>query len=172
MAASLVLAGNSLLAHPVLWLIFAVVIVQASLDSLQRPSLDALLPMQRACIASVQGQYGEALGLYERHLADAQRQGLVRLTGNYLADMAWCRWHLGDRAGAERDAEAAAAAIDTSMHMDDQATAHGRLGMMFKLLDDEPSAARHAARGRECWAEHRKYQAIVVKAVDAAALTL
>lgn len=135
-------------------------------------SLDALLPMQRACIASVQGQYGEALALYERHLADAQRQGLARLAGNYLADMAWCRWHLGDWAGAERDARAAAAAIDMAMHMDDQATAHGRLGMVFKLLDDEASAIQHAARGRECWTEHRKYQAMVVQAMDAAALTL
>jgi MFS family permease len=44
MAGSLLLAGNSILAHPVLWLIFAIVIVQASFDSLQRPSLDALLP--------------------------------------------------------------------------------------------------------------------------------
>jgi tetratricopeptide (TPR) repeat protein len=135
-------------------------------------SLDALLPMQRACIASVQGQYGEALGLYEKHLAEAQKQGLARLTGNFLADMAWCRWHLGDRLGAERDAQAADAAIDTSMHMDDRATAHGRLDMMFKLLGDETSAARHAVQGRECWAEHRKCQAMVVQALEAAALTI
>src|SRR6202140_3208349 len=44
MAGSLVLAGNSVLNHPTLWLIFAIVIVQASVDALQRPSLGALLP--------------------------------------------------------------------------------------------------------------------------------
>ena len=44
MAGSLLLAGNSLLAHPALWLVFGIVILQASFDALQRPSLDALLP--------------------------------------------------------------------------------------------------------------------------------
>ena len=44
MVGSLMLAGNSLLAHPVLWLIFAIVTLQGSFDALQRPSLDALLP--------------------------------------------------------------------------------------------------------------------------------
>jgi hypothetical protein len=135
-------------------------------------SLDALLPMQRAGIASIQGHYGEALSLYEKHLADAQRQGLDRLTSNYLADMAWCRWHLGDRAGALRDSRAAAAAIDPSMHMDDRATAHGRLALLFKLLDDEALALQHGASGRDYWAEHRKYQAAVLRALDAASLSL
>jgi MFS family permease len=44
MAGSLVLAGNSLLAHPLMWLIFAVAALQGAFDALQRPSLDALLP--------------------------------------------------------------------------------------------------------------------------------
>lgn len=135
-------------------------------------SLDALLPMQRACIASVQGQYGDALALYERHLAGAQKQGLARLTGNYLADMAWCRWHLGDRNGARRDGEAAAASIDSSMHVDDQATAHGRLGMLFRLLDDEALATQHDRRGQECWAMHQAYQAQVVQLLEAADLVV
>lgn len=134
-------------------------------------SLNALLPMQRACIASIQGQYADALGLYQRYLADAQRQGLDRLTSNYVADMAWCRWHLGDRAGALRDAQTAAAAIDASMHLDDRATAHGRLGLLFRLFDEEAAAAHHSAQGRDCWAEHRKHQAMVLQAMEAAALT-
>jgi tetratricopeptide (TPR) repeat protein len=133
-------------------------------------SLHALLPMQRACIASVQGQHAEALALYEKHLADAQKQGLDRLTSNYLADMAWCRWHLGDRAGASSDARAAADAIDASMHIDDQATAHGRLGQLFKLLGEEEAALHHGARGRDCWAEHRLVQEKVAGLLDAAQL--
>ena len=43
-AASLVLVGNALLPHPHLWVLFAVSVVQATLDGLQRPSLDALTP--------------------------------------------------------------------------------------------------------------------------------
>ena len=44
MVGSLLLAGNSALAHPMLWLIFGVVLLSASLDAMQRPSLDALIP--------------------------------------------------------------------------------------------------------------------------------
>lgn len=44
MGGSLLMAGNSVLLHPALWLIFAVALVWGSLDALQRPSLDALLP--------------------------------------------------------------------------------------------------------------------------------
>ena len=44
MAGSLLLCGNSLLAHPLMWLIFALAALQGAFDALQRPSLDALLP--------------------------------------------------------------------------------------------------------------------------------
>src|ERR1700674_4435863 len=44
MVGSLLLAGNSLLPHPLLWLIFAVAALQGSFDALQQPSLNALLP--------------------------------------------------------------------------------------------------------------------------------
>jgi tetratricopeptide (TPR) repeat protein len=133
-------------------------------------SLDAFVPMQRAAIASVQGQYGQALALYEKHMADAQKQGLGRWTSNYLADMAWCRWHLGDSAGARRDASAAAAGIDDAMHLDDRAVAHGRLGSLFKLLGDEDAALKHAAEGRECWAAHHKFQCHVLDLLEKAQL--
>jgi hypothetical protein len=133
-------------------------------------SLDALMPMQRACIASVQGQYGDALALYEKHLEDARQQGLARLTGNYLADMAWCRWHLGDRTGARRDGHAAAQAIDASMHVDDQATTHARLGLLFGLLGEDALRTEHAARAQECWSRHRRHQDEMLRAFEAAQL--
>jgi MFS family permease len=41
---SLLMAGNSVLARPQLWLIFAVALLWGSLDAVQRPSLDAMLP--------------------------------------------------------------------------------------------------------------------------------
>jgi MFS family permease len=70
MVGSLLLTGNSLLAHPVLWLIFAIVVLQASFDALQRPSLDALLPRlvdrdelpAAAALGSVRGTLGMIAG--------------------------------------------------------------------------------------------------------------
>jgi MFS family permease len=70
MAGSLLLAGNSLLTHPALWLIFAIVIGQASIDSLQRPSLGAMLPRlvdrdelpAAAALGNVRGTLGMIAG--------------------------------------------------------------------------------------------------------------
>jgi MFS family permease len=43
MVCTLLLAGNSLLAHPLLWVVFVIAGLQAAGDALQRPSLDAML---------------------------------------------------------------------------------------------------------------------------------
>ena len=43
-AASMVLVANALLPHPQLWLLFVMSVLLATLDGLQRPSLDALTP--------------------------------------------------------------------------------------------------------------------------------
>jgi MFS family permease len=44
MIGSLLMAANSWLSNPTLWLIFGVALLWGSLDALQRPSLDAMLP--------------------------------------------------------------------------------------------------------------------------------
>jgi MFS family permease len=70
MAGSLLLAGNSLLAHPALWVIFAIATLQGSFDALQRPSLDALLPRlvdrdelpAAAALGNVRGTVGMIAG--------------------------------------------------------------------------------------------------------------
>ena len=70
MVGSLVLAGNSLLAQPLMWLIFAVAALQGAFDALQRPSLDALLPRlvdrqelkAAAALGSLRGTVGMIAG--------------------------------------------------------------------------------------------------------------
>ena len=44
MGCSLILAGNAMLPHPQLWILFAIAIVWGVLDAVQRPSLSAMLP--------------------------------------------------------------------------------------------------------------------------------
>ncbi len=133
-------------------------------------SLDALVPMQQATIALIQGRHAEALDLYQRHFDDACRQGMSRLSARYLADMAWCRWHLGDAHGAARDAAQAAERIDAAMQPDDKAVAHARLAALYRLLGDEAAAAHHASVGRDDWGVHRHAQAAIVAALEAAHL--
>lgn len=70
MACSLILAGNSALPNPQVWVLFAVTVVWGSLDAVQRPSLDAMLPRlvdrdelaAAAALNSMRGTLGQILG--------------------------------------------------------------------------------------------------------------
>jgi MFS family permease len=70
MGCSLLLAGNSALAQPQVWLLFAVATAWGVLDAIQRPSLDAMLPRlvdkdelaAAAALGSIRGTLGMILG--------------------------------------------------------------------------------------------------------------
>src|ERR1700674_5575991 len=92
MAGSLLLAGNSLLAHPALWLIFAIVIFQASFDSLQRPSLNALLPrlvdVDELPAAVALGSVRGTLGMIAGPSIAGVLVAVIGLPATYLVDVA------------------------------------------------------------------------------------
>jgi len=125
-------------------------------------ALDALLPILRAQILSLQGECVEALALYEQHMAQAMVQGLARMQGSLRADMAWCRLRLGDDHGAMQDARAAALAAEHETDLDDRAAAHSRLARVFAELGDGVAAERHSLRAGDDWSAHERDQAAVV----------
>ena len=92
MAGSILLAGNSLLPHPIVWLIFAITALQASFDALQRPSLDALIPRlvdrdelpAAAALGSLRSTVGMIAGLALAGVIVA----LFGLAATYLIDVA------------------------------------------------------------------------------------
>jgi hypothetical protein len=130
-------------------------------------SLDALVPILRAQVHSVQGQHAAALALYQTHWQAARRQGLGRMAANILADIAWCRWCTGDAAGAIQEAAAAAAAVDPGMHADDQAVAHGRLAQLLRAAGQVDRALHHEGLARDCWGMHQRLQArFVAQLID------
>jgi len=65
-----VLVVNAALPHPQLWVLFVVVVAAAGVDSLERPSLDALVPRivsrdrltAAAALESLRGNLGQVLG--------------------------------------------------------------------------------------------------------------
>src|SRR3989449_6379182 len=91
MAGSILLAGNSLLSHPSVWLIFVVAALQGALDALQRPSLDALMPRlvdrDELAAAGALGTFRGTIGM----IADPALAGvLVAVVGlpiTYLVDI-------------------------------------------------------------------------------------
>jgi MFS family permease len=92
MAGSLLMAGNSALAHPMLWLIFAVALLWGALDALQRPSLDAMLPrlVEReelaaaGAVMSLRGTFGMIAG----PALGGVLITLIGLPATYLVDVA------------------------------------------------------------------------------------
>jgi MFS family permease len=70
MAGSVLMAWNAAISHPMLWLIFGVALLWGSLDALQRPSLDGLLPRlvdrhelpAAAALSSLRGTVGMIAG--------------------------------------------------------------------------------------------------------------
>lgn len=130
-------------------------------------SLDALVPMLCAVVASAQGRHGDALALYKQHLATSQRQGLGRMRANFLVDMAWCEWHAGDRADAVRLADEGTRALSPTMHADDRAVAHGRLAQLHAVMGEADVAAAHEQQARADWAVHCRLQTQLVEALGA-----
>jgi hypothetical protein len=129
-------------------------------------SLDALLPILRAQILSLQGQWAEALALYDQHMAQAMVQGLARMQGSLRADMAWCRVQLGDQRRAMQDAMAAAQAAEHETDLDDRAAAHSRLARVFAELGEATIAERHAVRAGNDWRAHERDQVSVVESLN------
>ncbi|HEX3142157.1 MAG TPA: hypothetical protein VHQ87_19015 [Rhizobacter sp.] len=131
-------------------------------------SLDALVPLLRAQVSSVQGRYTDAVALYEAHFSDGLLQGLDRKRAFLGADLAWCRLQLGQTERALKDALAAEVAVAHDSDVDDRAAAHSRLAQVFAQLGQADVAARHEAQAALDWRTHERDQALTVSLVDKA----
>ena len=116
------------------------------------------VPLLHAQILSLEGRYSEALSLYAEHLQSAMSQGIQRLRGNLLADQAWCRLQLGQRAAALEDASAAEDSLAGDGSFDDRAPGFSRLAQVFSALGDQVAAERNERSATEMWLGHSKTQ--------------
>lgn len=122
-------------------------------------SLQVLNPLLRAKVLVVEGQFAEAVALYDDNLQSAVEQGLQRLESSLLADLAWCHAQLGRADQARHLATVAEQALTPQVHHDDRGVTHGRLAQVHGLLGQAADAARHAAQAREAWAAFAALQA-------------
>jgi len=129
-------------------------------------SLNALVPLARAHVYSLQGRSADAVALYEAHFSDGMLQGLDHQRASLGADLAWCRLQLGQTEQALKDALAAAVSHDRDV--DDRAAAHSRLAQVFAQLGQADVAARHQAQATIDWNTHERDQALTVLLMDKA----
>jgi MFS family permease len=92
MAGSLLLTGNSLLAHPLIWLIFGIAALQGAFDALQQPSLGALVPRlvdrDELAAASALGSLRGTVGMIAGPALAGVLVAVAGLPITYLVDVA------------------------------------------------------------------------------------
>jgi hypothetical protein len=126
-------------------------------------SLHALVPILRAQVLTMNGQFVDALALYVEYLTPSVQQGMGRLHANLLADQAWCRINLGQSEAAHVDALAAESLVDSRGQFDDRAPTHSRLAQVFSALNDSDSAMRHDELAKAAWKGHETLQGSTVE---------
>lgn len=91
-AMSAFLAGNALVPHPQLWLLYVIAAGVTGLDALQRPSLDALLPRlvdrDELTAASALSSLRTTAGMIAGPAAAGVLIAVLGLAGTYLVDVA------------------------------------------------------------------------------------
>src|ERR1700674_5228514 len=92
MVGSLLLAGNSLLSQPLIWLIFVIAALQGAFDALQQPSLGALVPRlvdrDELAAASALGSLRGTVGMIAGPALAGVLVAVAGLTVTYLVDVA------------------------------------------------------------------------------------
>lgn len=126
-------------------------------------SLRALVPILRAQILIVQGQYEEALKIFDAEMSSAIREGMGRLTADLLADQAWCRFHCGQVEAAFEDAMLAQANININGHFDDRAIAYSRISQTFLALGELTMATTNRSLSITAWYQHTQLQARILE---------
>lgn len=131
-------------------------------------ALDALAPVMRAQLLSLQGRHAEALRLYEQHLDGALAQGAAHMANWLRADQAWCRMQLKQADLAQVDVQAAEAANHEECDLDDRAATHSRLAQVYAALGQIEMARQHSQQAEAAWRALADEQAEVVRLLDAA----
>lgn len=141
----------------------------SNLDALIGMSaLDALVPLHRARVCALQGQWADAVALYEAHFSDGLLQGLDRMRASLGADLAWCRLQMGQTEQALKDAMAAQVAVEHDRDADDRAAAHSRLAQVFAQLGQPEVAAKHREQAALDWRTHEREQSLAIAVVEKA----
>jgi hypothetical protein len=129
-------------------------------------SLASLVPMLRGQMLALSGHCDQALALFEAHFETAMGDGLERQRASFLADMAWCRWQLGQRETAARDADRALVSLASPCDLDDRACAQSRLAEVMQALGRSEQAAALREQAASDLRAHRGEQQRLAALLD------
>jgi tetratricopeptide (TPR) repeat protein len=118
----------------------------------------AEVPLLRAQLMTVLGQYDAAVALFDSQLPRARAEGQVHREARFLADAVFAEVKLGRLDEAARRLRAIAAVLPLMTEHDDIAAAHARLAVATRALGRDDQARAHAAQAETALALHRAEQ--------------
>jgi tetratricopeptide (TPR) repeat protein len=126
-------------------------------------SLNLLLPLVRAQLFMVQGQFVEAIRFFSETLDKDNTQNLERREACFFAERAWCYFRLGHEAMALSNVECACERADVPADPDDSAAMHARVSAILGAVGQQERSARHAELSIEWRRRHVEAQAALLE---------
>jgi tetratricopeptide (TPR) repeat protein len=120
--------------------------------------LMAEVPLLRAQLMTVLGQYDAAIALFDSQLPRARAEGQVHREARFLADAVFAEVKLGRLDEAARRLRAIAAVSALMTEHDDIAATHARLAAVTRALGRHEQADAHATQAEAALALHRAEQ--------------
>ncbi len=131
--------------------------------------LVAEVPLLRAQLMIVLGQYDAAIALFDAQLPRARGEGQVHREARFLADALYAEVKLGRKDEAVKRLRAVQAALPAMTEHDDIAATHARLAIAARGLGREQLADSHHAEAETALSRYRTEQsrwAAALAAVD------
>ena len=120
--------------------------------------LMAEVPLLRAQLMTVLGQYDAAIALFDAQLPRARAEGQVHREARFLADALFAEVKLGRLDEAARRLRAVSATLSVMTEHDDVATTHARLAAAARALGRPEQADAHASEAQAALERHRAEQ--------------
>jgi len=121
--------------------------------------LVAQVPLLRAQLMIVLGQFDEAIGMIDAQLPRARAEGQAHREARYLADAAYAEVRLGRLDEAARRLRVIQQAMPLMTEVDDLAGTHARLADVAQALGREEQSQAHRENARRHLAEYEADQA-------------
>ena len=118
----------------------------------------AEVPLLRAQLMTVLGQYDAAIALFDAQLPRARAEGQVHREARFLADAVYAEVKLGRLDEAVKRLRAIQAVLGLMTEHDDVAATHARLAFVTRALGRHEQADAHAAQSETALALHRAEQ--------------
>jgi tetratricopeptide (TPR) repeat protein len=131
-------------------------------------SMALLIPLMKAQLLVTNGQYGEALEIFDQVLERDSPENLERRKACFYADRAWCHLQLGHAESAIADLECACERTANPADPDDVAGTHARVAAILNQVGQHERAVAHKEQSLKFRRQHMDAQTDLLSRLETA----